>query len=154
MRAVVQRVSEASVTVDGEVVGQIGVGLLVLAAVGREDGEPALAWMADKIVNLRIFSDEAGKFNLSLLDVGGAVLAVSQFTLYGDCRKGRRPSFIDAAPPDEARERFEQFAAHLRATGVEVATGVFQAHMDVRLCNDGPVTILLDSDRGQQSSSA
>jgi len=147
MRAVVQRVSEASVTVEGQVVGQIGAGLLVLAAVGRDDDDAAFAWMAEKLVNLRIFTDDDGKFNLSLLEVGGAILAVSQFTLYGDCRKGRRPSFIGAAPPDEARDRFEVFVDHLRGTGVDVATGVFQAHMDVRLCNDGPVTILLDSER-------
>lgn len=147
MRAVVQRVKQASVTVDGQVVGQIGPGLLVLAAVGRDDGEAEFRWLADKLVNLRIFNDDEGKFNRSLLDTGGAILAVSQFTLYGDCRKGRRPSFGGAAPPDEARERFEQFVDHLRATGVEVATGVFQAHMDVDLRNDGPVTILLDSDR-------
>ena len=147
MRAVVQRVSEASVTVDGQVVGAIGPGLLVLAAVGDGDGDNALAWMADKLVNLRIFQDDEGKMNRSLLDIGGAILAVSQFTLYGDCRKGRRPSFVHAAPPDEARSLFEQFVEHLRGTGVEVATGVFQAHMDVRLCNDGPVTVMLDSDK-------
>lgn len=147
MRAVVQRVSAARVTVDGEVTGAIGPGLVVFAAVGRDDDSAVLAAMADKLVQLRIFNDAEGKFNLSLRDVGGAVLAVSQFTLYGDARRGRRPSFIGAAPPDEARARFEEFVAALRATGVGVETGRFQAAMQVDVSNDGPVTILLDSEK-------
>ena len=147
MRAVVQRVTSARVTVDEQVVGAIDGGLMVLAAVGRADSADDFRWMAEKVVNLRIFNDDEGKFNRSLLDVGGEVLAVSQFTLYGDARKGRRPSFIEAAPPEQARELFEQFVQALRATGVGVATGEFQAHMMVEIHNDGPVTILLDSER-------
>lgn len=147
MRAVVQRVSKAAVLVDGEVVGRIGQGLVVFAAVGADDDEAALTWTAEKVVNLRIFSDDAGRFEHSLRDVGGAVLAVSQFTLYGDCRKGRRPSFTAAAAPDQARSMFERFVVALRATGVPVETGVFQASMQVEVSNEGPVTILLDSAR-------
>jgi D-tyrosyl-tRNA(Tyr) deacylase len=147
MRAVVQRVTAARVTVEGEVTGEIGPGLVVFAAVGRDDGPQTLSQMAEKIVGLRIFNDAEGKFNLALAEAGGSILAVSQFTLYGDARKGRRPSFIAAAPPDEARERFEQFVACLRELGVTVATGRFQAKMTVEVVNDGPVTILLDSDK-------
>ena len=147
MRAVVQRVREASVTVDGEVVGQIGAGLVVFGAVGANDGEAELAQMADKILGLRIFNDADGKFNLSLRDVGGSILAVSQFTLFGDARRGRRPSFIEAAPPDQARALFERFVELLRAGGLPVETGRFQATMQVDVSNDGPVTILLDTER-------
>ena len=147
MRAVVQRVREASVTVDGEVVGQIGAGLVVFGAVGASDGEAELAQMADKILGLRIFNDADGKFNLSLRDVGGSILAVSQFTLFGDARRGRRPSFIEAAPPDQARALFERFVELLRAGGLPVETGRFQATMQVDVSNDGPVTILLDTER-------
>jgi D-tyrosyl-tRNA(Tyr) deacylase len=147
MRAVVQRVRSARVTVDGEETGAIGPGLVVFAAVGAHDDDSALGWMAEKVVNLRIFNDAAGKFNRSLVEVGGAVLAVSQFTLYGDARKGRRPSFIGAAAPDEAKARFDRFVEALRATGVPVETGRFQAMMEVEVHNEGPVTILLDSER-------
>jgi len=147
MRAVVQRVSRGSVTVDGRVCAEIGQGLVVLLAVGREDTPATAATMAEKIANLRIFGDEAGKMNRSLLDTGGAALAVSQFTLYGDARGQRRPSFIQAAPPELGRELYEEFVRALRALGVQVETGVFQAHMSVELVNDGPVTILLDSEK-------
>jgi D-tyrosyl-tRNA(Tyr) deacylase len=147
MRAVVQRVSRARVVVDGRVTGEIETGVAVLIAVGREDGPATAASMAEKTVNLRIFNDDAGKMNRSLLDVGGAVLAVSQFTLYGDARGQRRPSFIQAAPPEQGKAVYEEFVRALRALGVHVETGVFQAHMSVELTNDGPVTILLDSDK-------
>ena len=147
MRAVIQRVSRASVRVDGRVAGKIGAGLMVLLGVGRADNEESAAYLAEKIANLRIFSDDAGKMNLSLLDSGGAALVVSQFTLYGDARGGRRPSFIQAAPPEEANRLYEEFVRVLRALGVTVETGVFQAHMQVELVNDGPVTILLDSEK-------
>jgi len=147
MRAVLQRVSNARVTVDGRVTGQIGPGLVVLVAVGRGDSASTAATMAEKIVNLRIFNDEQGKMNRSLLDTGGAVLAISQFTLYGDARGQRRPSFIQAAPPDQGKAGCEEFVRALKALGVRVETGEFQAHMSVELTNDGPVTILLDSDR-------
>ncbi|RMF42673.1 MAG: D-tyrosyl-tRNA(Tyr) deacylase [Deltaproteobacteria bacterium] len=147
MRAVIQRVSEARVRVDGQVVGRIDAGLLVLLGVGREDTERDVDYLADKIAGLRIFEDEAGKMNLSVLDVGGAVLAVSQFTLYGDCRKGRRPGFSDAAPPEEADRLYRLFVEALEARGLSVATGIFQAHMQVELINDGPVTMLLSSTR-------
>ena len=147
MRAVVQRVSSARVIVEGRVTGEITAGLVVLIAVGRQDtGETAVS-MAEKIVNLRIFDDEQGKMNLSLLDKKGAVLAVSQFTLYGDARGGRRPSFIQAAPADTGKTLYEEFARAIGTQGVPVATGIFQAHMSVELVNDGPVTILLDSDK-------
>ena len=145
MKAILQRVREASVTVDGAVVGQIGPGLLVLAGMAEGDDEAILQLMASKIVNLRIFQDEAGKMNRSLLDVGGALLVVSQFTLFADCRKGRRPNFMGAAPPDVARDLFDRFVGHLRALGPRVETGVFQAMMEVSLINWGPVTIVLDS---------
>jgi len=147
MRAVVQRVSRARVTVEGLVTGAIDAGLMVLAAIGREDSDAVTASMAQKIVNLRIFNDEQGKMNRSLLDVSGAVLAVSQFTLYGDARGQRRPSFVQAAPPEQAKILFEQFVGELRKLGARVETGVFQTHMEVEIVNDGPVTILLDSDK-------
>ena len=147
MRAVLQRVSSARVLVDGNVTGEIGPGLVVLLAVGREDTAATASSMAEKIVNLRIFGDEQGKMNRSLLDAGGAVLAVSQFTLYGDARGQRRPSFIQAAPPEQGKVMYEEFVRALLALGVRVATGVFQTHMSVEIVNDGPVTILLDSDK-------
>lgn len=147
MRAVIQRVTRAHVSVDGRIAGEIGVGLLILLGVGKTDNLESSSYLAEKITNLRIFSDEAGKMNLSLLDVGGSALVVSQFTLYADTRGGRRPSYIQAAPPEEANRLYEEFVRAVRALGVEVKTGVFQAHMQVELANDGPVTILLDSER-------
>ena len=147
VRAVVQRVSEASVRVSGEVSGRIGPGLLVLLGVGVGDGEQDADYLADKVLNLRVFADEAGQMNRSLLDVRGGVLVVSQFTLHGDARRGRRPSYTDAAAPDEASRLYEHFVERLRPSGLEVATGVFRATMDVALVNQGPVTILLDSRR-------
>lgn len=146
MRLVIQRVREASVTVDGEVTGSITEGLLILQGVSQDDTQEAVELLADKCVNLRIFRDEAGKMNLSLLDSGGQALVVSQFTLYGDCRKGRRPSFNKAARPEQAIPLYESFCEALRSRGVKVETGRFGAMMDVRLLNDGPVTIILDSD--------
>ena len=145
MRAVLQRVSRARVLVDGSVTGEIGPGLVVLVAVGREDVSATAAAMAEKIVNLRIFADDQGKMNRSVLDTGGAILAISQFTLYGDARGQRRPSFIQAAPPELGKALYDEFVVALRALGVRVETGVFQAHMSLELTNDGPVTILLDS---------
>ena len=145
MRAVVQRVSEASVSVDGEIVSRIGKGLLILLGVGADDTESDAEYLADKIANLRIFEDEKGKMNLSVLDVGGEAMVVSQFTLYGDCRKGRRPSFTQAAKPDKAQVLYSYFILRLREEGVPTREGMFQAHMKVNLTNDGPVTILLDS---------
>jgi D-aminoacyl-tRNA deacylase len=147
MRAVVQRVTRARVVVDGRTIGEISAGLVVLVAVGRNDEAAAVSSMAEKILNLRIFNDDQGKMNRSLMDTRGAVLAVSQFTLYGDARGQRRPSFLEAAPPDKGKELYEEFVRALKALGVRVETGVFQAHMSVELVNDGPVTILLDSDR-------
>jgi len=147
LRAVIQCVSRASVTVDGRVTGEIGAGLLVLLGVGRTDNPESASYLAEKIANLRIFADEAGKMNRSLLDTGGSVLVVSQFTLYGDTRGGRRPSYIQAAPPEEAIRLYEEFVRALRAAGATVATGVFQADMQVELVNDGPVTVLLDSEK-------
>ena len=147
MRAVIQPVTRASVTVDGRVAGEIGAGLLVLLGVGRADNPESAAYLAEKISNLRIFSDEAGKMNLSLLDIGASALVVSQFTLYGDTRGGRRPSYIQAAPPEEASRLYEEFVRSMRSLGVTVETGVFQAHMQVELLNDGPVTILLASEK-------
>ncbi|MEQ1946862.1 MAG: D-aminoacyl-tRNA deacylase [Bryobacteraceae bacterium] len=148
MRAVIQRVSQASVTVDGTITGQIDRGILVLLGVTKGDDTAAAEALLDKIVNLRIFPDDAGKMNLSLLDMGGALLVVSQFTLYGDCRKGRRPSFDMAAPAEDARSLYEQFVALARARGLRTETGVFQAHMDVSLVNDGPVTFLIETGNG------
>ncbi|WP_448383506.1 D-aminoacyl-tRNA deacylase [Desulfosoma sp.] len=145
MRAVVQRVSKASVDVDGQTVAAVGRGLVVLVGVGRGDTEEDARYLAEKVVHLRIFPDEDDKLNRSVLDIGGAVLAVSQFTLWGDCRKGRRPSFVDAAPSDQARCLYEAFLQALRDHGVPVETGVFKETMAVHLTNDGPVTILLDS---------
>lgn len=145
MRAVVQRVRHSSVAVDGNVVGEIGPGLMVLLGVDVDDEIKDADYIADKIVGLRIFNDEEGKFNLSLMEVGGEVLLVSQFTLYGDARKGRRPSFIKAARPEKAVPLYERVGTLLRENGVSVANGVFGAHMDVTLLNDGPVTLLLDS---------
>lgn len=147
MRAVVQRVSHARVLVDGAVTGEIGRGLVALVAVGRDDTETVPATMAAKIAKLRIFDDETGKMNLSLAEVGGAVLAVSQFTLYGDTHGQRRPSFLGAASAEQGRIGYEQFVQALKALGVTVATGVFQAHMSLELTNDGPVTILIDSSK-------
>jgi len=147
MRAVVQRVSRARVTVEGRTTGEIAAGLAVLIGVGREDTARTASAMAEKIANLRIFNDEQGKMNRSLLDTGGAVLAVSQFTLYGDARGQRRPSFIQAAAPDKGKELYDEFVRALKALSVRVETGVFQTHMSVELVNDGPVTILLDSDK-------
>jgi D-tyrosyl-tRNA(Tyr) deacylase len=147
MRAVAQRVSRAKVTVEGRVAGEIGAGLMVLLGVGREDTPTVAAAMAEKIAHLRIFEDEQGKMNRSLLDVKGAALVVSQFTLYGDARGQRRPSFISAAPPEQAAALYEEFNKGLRELGITVATGIFQAMMSVELVNEGPVTILLDSDK-------
>jgi len=147
MRAVVQRVSRASVTVDGEVVGKIGRGLLVLLGVSFRDSETDAVYCVDKILKLRIFEDGNSKMNLSLLDIAGGLLVVSQFTLYGDTRRGRRPSFIDAAGPDKANRLYEYFVAEARKQIANVATGRFQAMMDVELVNDGPVTILIDSEK-------
>jgi D-tyrosyl-tRNA(Tyr) deacylase len=147
MRAVVQRVSSARVRVDGRVIGEIGPGLLVFAGVEKGDGPNDIGYIAGKINDLRIFDDAAGKMNLALADAGGAVLIVSQFTLCGDCRRGRRPSFDDAEAPAVARPLYDGLIAALRTVNVSVATGEFQAHMDVELTNDGPVTILLDSRR-------
>ncbi|MFA0751266.1 MAG: hypothetical protein SLRJCFUN_001669 [Candidatus Fervidibacter sp.] len=147
MRAVVQRVAEAWVTVNGQEVARIGQGLLVLLGVGREDTDEDADYLATKVANLRIFEDAEGKLNRCLLEVGGAALVVSNFTLYGDCRKGRRPSFTDAAPPEQAERLYHKFCEALKRQGVAVQTGVFQAHMQVGLVNDGPVTLLLDSKR-------
>jgi D-tyrosyl-tRNA(Tyr) deacylase len=148
MRAVVQRVSRAKVTVDDNIAGEIGHGLLVLLGVGGEDQETDADYLADKIVGLRIFEDEHGKMNRSVSEVGGAVLVVSQFTLYGDVRKGRRPSFADAARPEKARTLYEYFVARVRAAGLPCETGRFQEMMDVELVNEGPITILVDSGKG------
>jgi len=145
MRAVVQRVSEASVRVEGEEVGRIGHGILVLLGVGRDDDPNDAAYLAEKVVHLRIFADEQGKMNRSLLDVGGGLLAVSQFTLWGDCRKGRRPSFAAAAEPEKAEKLYDDFIRRVRSLGVTVAAGRFQEMMQVSLVNDGPVTLLLGS---------
>jgi len=145
MRAVVQRVSKASVAVEGRVVGEIGPGLLVLLGVGRGDTEADADYLAEKVTWLRIFPDEAGQMNLSVKDVKGGVLAVSQFTLYGDCRRGRRPGYSDAAPPAEAEALYRRFVGRLGQGGLPVAEGVFRAMMDVSLVNAGPVTLLLDS---------
>jgi D-aminoacyl-tRNA deacylase len=145
VRAVVQRVSEASAAVSGKMVGSIGPGLCVLVGVARGDSVADAEWLATKVVELRIFEDGEGKMNRSLLDVGGALLAVSQFTLLGDAKKGRRPAFTDAAPPEDARPLYEKFCALCRERGVPVDQGVFRATMQVRIVNEGPVTLLLDS---------
>ena len=145
MRALVQRVSEASVTVGDETVGRIGTGLLVFIGLSRDDSEAEARHIVDKTVNLRIFPDETGRFNRSALDVGAALLVISQFTLYGDTRKGRRPSFAQAAPPEQAGPLFDRTVELFEESGLRVETGRFQAHMDVALRNDGPVTIMLDS---------
>jgi D-aminoacyl-tRNA deacylase len=147
MRAVVQRVSRARVTVEGRVTGEIGTGLMILLGVGREDSVAVAVSLAEKVANLRIFEDEQGKMNRSLLEVKGATLVVSQFTLYGDARGQRRPSFISAAAPEQAAALYEEFNKTLRGLGVSVPTGIFQAMMSVELVNEGPVTILLDSDK-------
>ncbi len=145
MRAVVQRVSSARVLVDGQITGQIARGLLVLVAVRQDEDSRDVAWMAEKILHLRLFEDDSGKMNRSVAEVGGGILAVSQFTLYGDCRKGRRPSYSEAAPPAEAQAFYDEFVRKLRESGLLVQEGVFQAKMNVQLTNDGPVTVLLDS---------
>jgi D-tyrosyl-tRNA(Tyr) deacylase len=147
MRAVVQRVSRCRVQVDGETVGQIGSGLLVLLGVGQQDTEAAADYLAEKVLGLRIFEDDQGKMNLSVMEKGGEVVVVSQFTLYGDVRRGRRPSFDAAARPELAQRLYEYFVQKIRAAGLRCETGRFQATMEVELVNSGPVTILLDSDR-------
>jgi D-aminoacyl-tRNA deacylase len=147
MRAVVQRVSRARVTVEGRVTGEIGAGLMILLGVGKEDNAKVAAAMAEKLANLRIFEDAAGKMNLSLLETKGGALVVSQFTLYGDARGQRRPSFVSAAPPELAKQLYEEFCEAMKRLGITVATGIFQAMMSVELVNEGPVTILIDSDK-------
>jgi len=147
LRAVVQRVSRARVTVGGEVVGQIGPGYVVLLGVAREDDEAAADYLAEKVAGLRVFEDENGKMNRSIQEVGGSILAVSQFTLYGDVRRGRRPGFDRAARPEQAEPLYQRFVQRLREMGLHVETGRFQAHMEVELVNDGPVTILIDSEK-------
>jgi D-aminoacyl-tRNA deacylase len=145
MRAVVQRVSRAQVAVNGEITGQIGLGLLILLGIGRDDTEADAIYLATKIIGLRVFEDAEAKMNLSLQEAGGSVLAVSQFTLYGDVRRGKRPSFDAAAPPEKARDLYEFFVKQIRAAGLRCETGRFQEMMEVELVNEGPVTILLDS---------
>ena len=147
MRAVIQRVSRAQVRVEGEIVGEIGKGILLLLGVGKGDTKVQADSLLEKLVNLRIFEDDGGKMNLSLLDVGGELMVISQFTLYADCRKGRRPSFTDAGSPEEAKALYEYFISQARSRGLIVASGIFQALMEVELVNFGPVTILLDSSR-------
>ena len=148
MRAVVQRVSRAKVSVEGSTAGEVGLGLLVLLGVGKEDTEADVTYMAEKIAGLRIFEDADGKMNRSVLDVGGSVLAVSQFTLYGDVRRGKRPSFDEAAPPEPARRLYQLFVERIQAAGLRCETGRFQEMMQVELVNEGPVTILVDSRKG------
>ena len=145
MRAVVQRVKSSSVSIQGETVGEIGKGLLILLGVGNNDTKTDASYLAAKIIGLRVFEDDQDKMNLSVQDISGSILVVSQFTLFGDCRRGRRPSYSEAAKPEEAVKLYEQFVNELRSLGLTVATGVFQAHMQVELINDGPVTLLLDS---------
>ncbi len=148
MRAVVQRVKESKVEVGGKSVGAIGPGLLIFLGVGEDDSEKDCDYLSNKIVHLRIFPDRKDLMNLSLIDIGGSALVVSQFTLWGDCRKGRRPSFVRAARPEKAEELYERFIGLLKEKGIDVATGRFQAMMDVSLINDGPVTLMLDSSKG------
>jgi D-aminoacyl-tRNA deacylase len=145
LRACIQRVTEASATVDGEITGKIGRGLVVLLGVGHDDGDKEVSWLAEKLTGLRIFEDDAGKMNRSLAETCGAMLVVSQFTLYGDARRGRRPSFTDAAPPELAERLYEEFVRKVRESGVEVATGRFREQMLVSLVNDGPVTLWIDT---------
>ncbi|MFJ5758142.1 D-aminoacyl-tRNA deacylase [Neobacillus sp. NPDC093182] len=145
MRVVVQRSKKAKVTVNEEITGQISKGLVLLVGVTHQDTEEDAAFLADKIANLRIFEDDGGKMNLSLLDVDGEILSVSQFTLYGDCRKGRRPNFMEAARPEQANQLYERFNGLLREKGIKVETGIFGAMMDVELINDGPVTLIVES---------
>lgn len=145
MRIVLQRVTDAAVTVEDKVVGQIGHGLMLLVGVTHEDTEKDAAYLAEKVVNLRIFEDDQEKMNHSLIDVKGSILSISQFTLYGDCRKGRRPNFMGAAKPNQATELYDKFNGMLREKGIQVETGIFGAMMDVKLTNNGPVTLILDS---------
>jgi D-aminoacyl-tRNA deacylase len=145
VRTVIQRVTEASVTVDGQIVGRIGAGLCILLGVGKDDNLDTAAALAEKVKNLRIFDDEFGKMNRSVVDCGGAILVVSQFTLYAECRKGNRPSFTDAAPPALAQELYQEFVNRLRAAGLSVATGQFRSPMKVTQVNDGPVTLVLEN---------
>jgi len=145
VRLVIQRVSEASVSIDGQTIGRIGAGLCILVGVGKDDTKENAEALAAKVKNLRIFEDGLGKMNRSVTDIGGAILVVSQFTLYADCRKGNRPSFIDAAPPALAQQMYQDFINCLRAAGLRVASGQFQAHMQVALVNDGPVTLILEN---------
>jgi D-tyrosyl-tRNA(Tyr) deacylase len=147
MRCVVQRVTSCSVTVEGETVGSIQKGLLVFLGVGADDSDREIEYCADKVINMRIYPDEQGKMNLSVLDTGGSILVVSQFTLYGDMRKGRRPSYNNAAPPEKAEEVYEKFLTRLRSLGLTPESGRFQAKMEVRSVNDGPVTMLVDSEK-------
>jgi len=147
MRAVIQRVSRAVVKTEGRITGQIGTGLLVLLGIGTGDSQKEADFLLEKIIHLRIFEDGEGKLNLSLLDIGGELMVISQFTLYADCRKGRRPSFTDAASPDTARSLYEYFLVKAKATGLPTASGIFQAMMEVELVNSGPVTILLDTSK-------
>jgi D-aminoacyl-tRNA deacylase len=154
MRIVLQRVKSARVDVAGESVGSIGMGILILLGVTQTDNEEDADYLADKVVQLRIFPDEAGRMNRSLLEAGGSLLVVSQFTLYGDCRKGRRPSFDHAAPPEQARALYEYFIQRLKSSNIAVETGVFQAEMEIHLINHGPVTFILDSNRSVADHSA
>ncbi len=147
MRVVIQRVSSARVRVEGKILGEIGKGFLVLLGVGKEDTEKDADWLAEKIVGLRVFEDEQGKFNLPLQEVGGEILIVSQFTLYGDCRKGRRPSFDHSAPPELAEKLYNYFVEKVKEKGIKVATGKFQALMEVELVNQGPVTLIIDTQK-------
>jgi len=147
MRAVIQRVSRASVRINEIITGKIGPGLVVLLGIRTDDTARDLQWLADKIVHLRIFDDDEGKMNISLADIGGEMLIVSQFTLYGDCRKGRRPGYSNGAPPEIAKPLYQQFIEEVKSHRIDVATGTFQATMDVALVNDGPVTLLLDSEK-------
>ncbi|MHC4552016.1 MAG: D-aminoacyl-tRNA deacylase [Planctomycetota bacterium] len=148
MRVVIQRVSRAAVTVEGQITGRIERGLLVFLGVGKEDGQADIDFLADKIANLRIFPDEGGKMNLSVTDIGGGVLLISQFTLFGNCRKGRRPDFTGAGDPETAKQLYEQMIETIRDKGLTVGAGVFAAHMEIDSVNDGPVTLLLDSQKG------